>query len=153
MRGVKEVCNILSIKPMVKYIRRDKIMVAAVPQIEGLTVEDMLELAKTSPNALKHLPDERDWDGINRKWLADILYTVEKAKFERAIKDAVKARKERLEEKNNLLVEMRPEFAAAFNNCMSFSCKNRSLHLRSFSAERPGLHDDEAVFEEKEDQR
>ena len=39
---------------------------AAVPQIEGLTVEDMLELAKTSPNALKHLPDERDWDGLNR---------------------------------------------------------------------------------------
>ena len=44
-----------------------------MPQIEGLTVEDMLELAKTSPNALKHLPDERDWDGLNRKWVADIL--------------------------------------------------------------------------------
>ena len=54
----------------------DMILVAAVPQIEGLTVEDMLELAKTSPNALKHLPNERDWDGLNRKWLADILYTV-----------------------------------------------------------------------------
>ena len=94
-----------------------------MPQIEGLTVEDMLEIANSSPNALKHLPDERDWDGINRKWLADILYTVERAKFERAIKDAVKARRDRLEEKNNLLVEMRPEFAAAFQNCMNFSCK------------------------------
>jgi len=68
----------------------------------------MLELAKTSPNALKHLPDERDWDGLNRKWVADIIYTIERAKH------AVKARKERLEEKNNLLVEMRPEFAQAF---------------------------------------
>ena len=38
-----------------------------MPQIEGLTVEDMLELTKTSPNALKHLPDERDWDGLNLK--------------------------------------------------------------------------------------
>jgi hypothetical protein len=28
-----------------QYIKRDKIVVAAVPQIEGLTVEDMLELA------------------------------------------------------------------------------------------------------------
>ena len=37
---------------------------AAVPQIEILTVEEMLELAKTSPNALKRLPDERDWDGL-----------------------------------------------------------------------------------------
>ena len=43
-----------------------------MPQIEGLTDEDILELAKTSPNALKHLPDERDWDGLNRKLVADI---------------------------------------------------------------------------------
>ena len=84
---------------------------AAVPQIEGLTVEDMLELAKTSKLALRHIPDERDWESISRKWLADILYTVEKAKFEKMIKDAVKARKDRLEEKNNMLVDMRPEFA------------------------------------------
>ena len=84
---------------------------AAVPQIEGLTVEAMLELAKTSAAALRHLADERDWDGLNRKWLADILYTVECAKFEKVIKDVVKARKERLEEKHNLNVEMCPEFA------------------------------------------
>ena len=86
-------------------------MVAAVPQIEGLTVEDMLDLAKTSPNALRHIPDERDWEGLSRKWLADILYTIERAKFERAIKDAVKARKDRLVAKNDMLVDMRPEFA------------------------------------------
>ena len=86
-------------------------MVAAVPQIEGLTVEDMLEVAKTNNNTLRHLPDERDWDGLNRKWVADIIYTVDRAKFEKMIKDAVKARKDRLEDKNNLNVEMRPEFA------------------------------------------
>ena len=74
----------------------------------------MLALAKTSQTALKHIPDERDWDGLNRKWLADFLFTVERVKFEKAIKDAVKARKERLEEKNNLVIEMRPEFAQAF---------------------------------------
>ena len=91
-----------------------------VPQIEGLTFEDMLALAKNSPNTLRHLPDERDWVGLNRKWVADILYNVEHAKL---IKDAVKARKERLEVKNNLLVEMQPEFAQALQNCMSFSSK------------------------------
>jgi hypothetical protein len=82
-----------------------------VPQIEGLTLESILELAKTSTAALRHLPDERDLDDLNRKWVADILYTVERAKFEKVIKDAVKGRKERLEEKHNLNVEMRPEFA------------------------------------------
>jgi rubrerythrin len=95
--------------------------VAAVPQIEGLTVESMLEFAKTSVAALRHLPDERDWDGLNRKWVADFLYTIDRIKFEKVIKDAVKARKEHLEEKHNLNVEMRPEFAQALQNCMSFS--------------------------------
>ena len=90
----------------------------------------MLELAKTSPDALKHLPDELDWDGLNRKWVADILCTFERAKLEKLIKDAVKAcKEERLEEKNNLLVEMRPKFAQAFQNCISFSRKGDVLVL------------------------
>jgi hypothetical protein len=71
----------------------------------------MLAVAKTNANTLKHLPDERDCDSLNRKWLADIVYTVDKVKFEKMIKDAVKARKDRLEDKHSLNVEMRPEFA------------------------------------------
>jgi hypothetical protein len=39
---------------------------------------------------------------------------MDKVRFEREIKEAVKQRKERLEEKRNLTVEMRPEFAQAF---------------------------------------
>jgi hypothetical protein len=66
----------------------------------------MLELGKKNPNTLKHLPDERDWDHIDRKWLSDVLYTVDKAKFEKMIKDSMRARKDRLEEKHDLLVGM-----------------------------------------------
>ena len=65
---------------------------ATVPQIEVLTVEDMLELAKTSQAALRHLPDERDCDHMDRKWLSDILFTIERGKFEQANNAAVKAR-------------------------------------------------------------
>jgi hypothetical protein len=149
MRGTKEVSLKIYQECFVQYIRRDKILVAAVPQIEGLTVEDMLDLAKKSPNALRHIPDERDWDGLNRKWLSDILFTVERAKFEKAIKDAVKARKERLEEKNNLLVDMRPEFAAAFNNCMSFSRKYFLFSQLFYSGKWPCINADEVLLEEK----
>ncbi len=83
----------------------------------------MLELAQKSPNTMKHLPDKRDWDHMDRKWLSDILNTVDRAKFEKMIKDAAKERKTRLEEKRNLVVEMRPEFAQAFQSCMNFSSK------------------------------
>jgi hypothetical protein len=64
---------------------------AAVPQIEGLTVEDMLDFARAKPAALRLLPDERDWDHMDRKWLCDIRFTVDKANFEKKVKDAVKA--------------------------------------------------------------
>ena len=83
----------------------------------------MLGVAKTSINTLRHLPDERDWEGLNRKWLADIIFTVDRVKFEKMIKDAAKERKTRLEEKRNLVVEMRPEFAQPFQSCMNFSSK------------------------------
>jgi hypothetical protein len=81
----------------------------------------MLGVAKTSINSLRHPPYVTDWEGLNCKLLADILFIVGRVKFEKVIKDAVKARKERLEEKHNLNVEMRPEFAQALQNCMSFS--------------------------------
>ncbi len=55
--------------------------------------------------------------------MADVLYSVDRNKFEKMIRDAIKERKERLEEKRNLMIDMRPEFAAAFQNCMSFSSK------------------------------
>ena len=99
----------------------------------------MLEFAKTKQGVLRHLPDERDWDHMDRKWLSDVLYTVEKAAFDRMIKDAIKERKERLEDKNNLNVSMRPEFVQAFQNCMSFSSKILDLKHNVTSGERSSL--------------
>ena len=61
---------------------------------------------------------------MDRKWLADVINSVDKANFERMVKDAVKARKERLEDKHNLNVSIRPEFAQAFQGCMNFSSKS-----------------------------
>ena len=87
-------------------------------------MEDMLELAKGTPNTLKFLPDKRDWDHMDRKWLSDVLFTVDRVKFEKKIKTAAKERRDRLEEKRNLVVEMKPEFAAALNNCLNFSSKH-----------------------------
>lgn len=52
-------------------------MVAAVPQIEGLTVEDFTEYARGKQNILKYLPDEKEWHHLDKKWLCDIIYTVD----------------------------------------------------------------------------
>ncbi len=60
-------------------------MVASVPQIEGLTVEDILESQSGKVHVLKYLPDERDWDHIDRKWLCDIIYTLDHKNFQSMI--------------------------------------------------------------------
>jgi uncharacterized phage-like protein YoqJ len=73
-------------------------------------VEDMLELAEKHPNTMKFLPDKRDWDHMDRKWLSDVMNTVDRQRFEKMVKDAAREMKARLEDKRNLVVEMRPEF-------------------------------------------
>ncbi len=112
----------------------------------------MLGVAKTSINTLRHLPDERDWEGLNHKWLADIIFTVDRVKFEKMIKDAVKARKERLQKKHKLNVEMRPEFAQALQNFMSSSSKSFFIERQPFSGERSSFTADEDKLKKKEDQ-
>ncbi len=56
-------------------------MVSAVPQIEGLTVEDIFRMYKAKPALLKHIPEERDWVHTDRKWLCDVLFTIDKGNF------------------------------------------------------------------------
>jgi hypothetical protein len=51
--------------------------VSAVPQIDGLSVQDFLNYARLSPQLLMYLPDEKDWVNIDKKWLCDVLYTLD----------------------------------------------------------------------------
>jgi hypothetical protein len=49
------------------------------------------------------------------------MYTCDDNRFQAFINKAQYARKEKIEKNQNLLVEMRPEFIEALDNCMSFS--------------------------------
>jgi hypothetical protein len=53
------------------------VKLAAVPQIEGLTCEDFLSYARGKPLLLKHLPDEKDWLGLDKKWVCDVMFTLD----------------------------------------------------------------------------
>lgn len=51
--------------------------VACCPQYEGLAVEDLMHWARVKKVGLTYLPDEKDWNHIDKKWLCDVLYTVD----------------------------------------------------------------------------
>jgi hypothetical protein len=71
--------------------------VAAVPQIDGLTIEDFHAFARNKPLLLKHLPDEVDWHHLDKKWVCDVLYTLDQRGIQDMIIAAVVARKKKLE--------------------------------------------------------
>jgi hypothetical protein len=95
-----------------------------VPQIDGLAVEDFLKYARHKSHLLQYLPDERDWNHLDKKWVCDVLYTKDSNGIQQMINEACKARKEKLEHNQDLLVEMRPEFATALKKCIAFSSKH-----------------------------
>jgi hypothetical protein len=84
-----------------------------------------LDFARERPNVLKHLPEERDWVHIDKVWLGDVLFTLETKDFQKFVEDAVRKRNQHVEQKQDLVVEMRPEFAEALKKCENFSCKFR----------------------------
>ena len=64
-----------------------------MPQIDGLTVEDFLAYARTKPILLKHLPDEDDWGHLDKKWVCDVLYTLDQKGVQDKIDATVLARR------------------------------------------------------------
>ena len=85
--------------------------VSAVPQIDGLTIEDFLKHARRKTQLLKFLPDEKDWNHLDKKWVCDILYSQDQAAIQDMITKAMINRKQRIEQSQNQLVGMRPEFS------------------------------------------
>ena len=71
---------------------------------------DFVKFAKDHPQALEFLPDEQDWIHLDKKWICDILYTLEREAFQAIIDATMMRRKQKAEIKQNLLVEMKPEF-------------------------------------------
>ena len=84
---------------------------AAVHQIEGLTVADFLEYAKNKQGMLNFLPDPRDWVHIDKKWVCDVLYTLDPQGIQDMINSCMETREIKVELSKHLNVNMRPEFA------------------------------------------
>ena len=106
-----------------QYIKREDVKVSCVPQIEGLAVNDFLDYARNKSHLLEYLPVAKNWLHLDKKWICDQLYTRDTEGVQKMIDDAMKVRKQKLEEKQDLLVDVRPEFAAALSTSFSFSSK------------------------------
>ena len=70
------------------------------------------------------MPDEKDWNHLDKKWICDVLYTHDTVAVQNMITQSMQDRKKRLEQSKNQLVDMRPEFVQALKRCTTFGCKS-----------------------------
>ena len=69
--------------------------------------------AKSNPALLTYLPDKKDWVHIDKSWLCNVLYTIDTDNIEKMIKKAMQERREKLDKKEEQIIQIRPEFSQA----------------------------------------
>lgn len=105
-------------------IKAADIQTLYVPQYEGLSTKDILAKASECPEVADYLPDERDHKRMTRQWFINVIFTVMKEPFRQWVLDQIKTRNSELGSKRNLMIEMDPEIAQAFQNSVNISSKS-----------------------------
>ena len=86
---------------------------SAVPVIEGLTIEKLLKYAEGVAKLKKYVPELKDWVHVDRKWLCDIIYTIDTDNFQKHIDECLRKKRKTNEVKKNDMTGIRAEFVAA----------------------------------------
>lgn len=94
-----------------------------VPMYKGLTIDNILAEGRRNPEVSNYLPDEKDLHRLPRQWLANVIYTLVGEEFQNWVTECIRNRNDHIAEKQNLIVELDPVIAAAFNNSLNISSK------------------------------
>ena len=94
-----------------------------VPMYKGLTIDNILAEGRRNPEVNNYLPDEKDLHRLPRQWLANVIYTLVGEEFQNWVTECIRNRNDHIAEKQNLIVELDPVIAAAFNNSLNISSK------------------------------
>ena len=104
-------------------IKCDDIKFLHVPQYENLNIVCILEQARKTDRVNFYLPEDRDMHKVPRQWLINIVYTIIGNPFSEWVKSEIVKRNTDLAKKQNLLIEMDPEIARAFQSSVNISSK------------------------------
>ena len=98
-----------------KVIKSTAIKHLQVPQYEGLQIKHLLEQAKMSQEILDRLPCEKEIKKLPKQYIINIIYTIVGQQFAEWVKVIVDQRHQHIKDKRDLMIEVDPEIAAAFN--------------------------------------
>ena len=75
------------------------------------------------------MPDDRDISKLPRQWIINVIYSIVGDDLREWVSKQVKSRNEKLAEKQELMIELDPEIAAAFGSSVNISSKHLSTYI------------------------
>ena len=75
------------------------------------------------PDTFKYYPDEQEIRKLPKQWIVNVAYSILDDTFNDWVRSQIQERNERIAEEGNLLIEMDPEVAEAFQNSTAISSK------------------------------
>ena len=108
-----------------KYIKAIAVKTIQVPHFDGLTFDTMIVNAKKHPGFSSFLPMEpREVEKLPRAYLANLIYTIVGDPFKQWVRKRMQERTQKIQEDQDMAIEMDQEIYEAFKASNSISGKS-----------------------------
>ena len=120
-----------------KFITCEDDRVIKVPQIEGLTIKEILEFAGSKINIQEYLP-EYDYEcEHNKEWLWNMIHSLLGESIRKHVEKKWKERLTKPLEMKNLSTQILPQFVKLFKESNSVSTEKRKSNFFSRKVNKP----------------
>ena len=92
-----------------------------------MTTENLLNIRGDYPQLSEYFPEERDLPKIPRAWLANVIYTIVGDQFNQWVQERIRERNDRVASNHDLMIELDPAIARAFEASTMISSKYPDL--------------------------
>ena len=86
-------------------------------------MKNIFDLFQLYPEVFKFLPVNKELPKLPKQWIVNVGYTIIGDDFGHWIKEQILERNKKVTTQKNLLIDMDPEVAAAFQQSTNVSCK------------------------------
>ena len=106
-----------------RYIKNTCVKHIFAPQYENLSIEKVLEFAQEHAEVWDYLPARKDCYRLSRQFLLNVMHTIVGEPFVDWVQERVDCRNAKVAESRNMLIELDPEVATAFQASTQVSSK------------------------------
>jgi hypothetical protein len=95
-------------------IKSDVVKVIAVPQFDGLAIQQIFGFAANSPEVQNALPPSKEISKLSRGYLSNVIYTIMGEPFQQWVTAQVNLRNQKVALEGNNVISMDPQIAMIF---------------------------------------